>query len=196
MLKIAAIGTAVAVSAASGQVYFSSFESGADGFVGTGDWELGMPTGFDGADFGGPEPVGGNTGDMAWGTVIGGQHNASTTSSLSQTFDFTGWSGVSLTYFEWLDSGGNSFDTAETIVNGDVLLLADGGPTAGWREVTLDLSAYDGLSSVTVDFVFTTTAVVERVGWYIDDVSINGVPAPASAALLGLGGLVATRRRR
>ncbi|QKK07241.1 MAG: PEP-CTERM sorting domain-containing protein [Planctomycetota bacterium] len=35
-----------------------------------------------------------------------------------------------------------------------------------------------------------------RVGWYIDDVAIRGVPAPASAALLGLGGLVATRRRR
>ena len=34
MLKIAAITTAAFVAAASGQVYFSSFESGADGFVG------------------------------------------------------------------------------------------------------------------------------------------------------------------
>lgn len=196
MLKIAALGTAAFVAAASGQIYSSSFETGTDGFVGTGDWERGIPVGFDGADFGGPEPVGGHTGDFAFGTIIGGQHNPSTTSSLSQTFDFTGYTGVTLSYFEWLDSGGNSFDTAQTIVNGDVLLLADGGPTGDWREVTLDLSAYDGMSSVTVDFLFTTTGVVERVGWYIDDVSISGVPAPASAALLGLGGLVATRRRR
>jgi len=196
MMKIAAIATAAFVAAASGQIYSSSFESGEDGFVGTNDWERGIPVGFNGAPFGGPEPVGGHTGDFAWGTVIGGAHNPSTISSLSQTFDFTGYTGVSLSYYEWLDSGGNSFDTAETIVNGDVLLLADGGPTNGWREVTLDLSAYDGMNSVTIDFLFSTTGVVERVGWYIDDVAIRGVPAPASAALLGLGGLVATRRRR
>ena len=196
MMKIAAITTAAFVAAASGQVYFSSFETGPDGFVGTGDWERGIPNGFNGADFGGPEPVGGHTGDYVFGTVINGQHNPNTTSSLSQTFDFTGFSQLSLSYYEWLDSGGNSFDKARTIVNGDVLLLADGGPTNGWREVTLDLSAYDGMSSVTLDFLFTSTGVVERVGWYIDDVAIYGVPAPASAALLGLGGLVATRRRR
>ncbi|MFG0259076.1 MAG: PEP-CTERM sorting domain-containing protein [Phycisphaerales bacterium JB041] len=196
MMKIAAVATAAFVAAASGQIYSSSFEAGADGFVGTGDWERGIPNGFDGADYGGPEPVGGHTGDYVFGTVINGQHNPNTVSSLSQTFDFTGYSDVTLSYYEWLDSGGNSFDTAETIVNGDVLLLADGGPTSGWREVVLDLSAYDGMNSVTIDFLFSTTGVVERVGWYIDDVAIRGVPAPASAALLGLGGLVATRRRR
>jgi hypothetical protein len=31
---------------------------------------------------------------------------------------------------------------------------------------------------------------------FIDDVSITIVPAPAGAALLGMGGLVAMRRRR
>jgi hypothetical protein len=196
MLKIAAITTAALVAAAQGQIYFSSFENGPDGFSGDGDWELGIPTGFDDADYGGPEPVGGHTGDYAWGTIIGGQHSANTRSTLGQTFDLSGWSDVSLTYYEWLDSGGNSFDTAETFVNGDLLLLADGGPTNGWREVNLDLSAYDGMSSVTVEFVFDTTSVVERVGWYIDDVSLNGVPTPGSAAVLGLAGLAAIRRRR
>ena len=84
---------------------------------------------------------------------------------------------------------------AEVIVNGDVLTLRDGGPTDGWRNVNLDLSAYDNMM-LDLEFRFTTTAVVERVGWYIDDVAIRGVPAPSALALLGLGGVVAGRRRR
>lgn len=196
MMKIAAIGVAALVSAASGQIYFSSFETGADGFTGTGDWERGIPNGFDGADYGGPEPVGGHTGDYAFGTVIGGQHNPNTVSVLSQTFDLSGWTDVTLTYWEYLESGSNSFDTAETFVNGDLLLLADGNSGLDWREVNLDLGAYEGMSDVTVEFVFSTTGVVERVGWYIDDVALTGVPAPASAAVLGLAGLAAIRRRR
>lgn len=193
----AIVGLAAVAGLASADVlYTSSFESDGGGFTGDFDWERGIPTGWDGADYGGPEPTGGHTGDYVWGTVIGGMHSPSTTSTLTQTFDFTGFSGVNLTYFEWLDSGGNSFDKAQTFVNGDLLLLADGGPTGDWREVNLDLSAYDGMSSVTVSFIFTTTSVVERVGWYIDDVSLNGVPAPSSIALLGLSGLAVTRRRR
>lgn len=196
MIKTATIVVAAITGVASAQFY-SSFEGGdASGFSGTGDWQLGIPVGFNGADYGGPEPVGGHTGDYAWGTIIGGQHNPNTVSVLSQTFDLSGYTGLSLIYYEWLDSGSNAFDTAETFVNGDLLLLADGGPTGDWREVSLDLSAYDGMSSVTLEFVFSTTSVVERVGWYIDDVAIRGVPAPASAALLGLAGLAATRRRR
>lgn len=58
------------------------------------------------------------------------------------------------------------------------------------------LSAYDGLGSVDIVFNFTSTTVVERTGWYIDDVSIRAIPAPGAMALLGLGGLVAVRRRR
>lgn len=183
-------------AATADDIFRSSFESGPDGFVGTGDWELGTPNGFDGAPFGGPEPVGGATGDFAWGTVIGGAHSASTTSVLSRQFSFAGFTDVAMSFAEWLDSGGNTFDMAMVSVNGDQLYLADGGPTNGWRTVDLDLSAYDGLADVTVEFTFITTSVVERVGWYVDDVAITGVPTPASAALLGLGGLAATRRRR
>ncbi|MFG0245524.1 MAG: PEP-CTERM sorting domain-containing protein [Phycisphaerales bacterium JB052] len=199
MFKIAvACAAASTAGVASGQVYFSDFEADDGGFVGTGDWEHGIPIGADGTvlgGFGGPEPTGGFSGDFVWGTVLGGLHNASTTSSLTLSVDATGYTGLTMDYLEWLDSGGNTFDTAEVFVNGDLQLLADGGPTSGWRSVMLDLSAYDN-SMLDIEFRFTTTTVVERVGWYIDDVGIRGVPAPSALALLGLGGFVASRRRR
>lgn len=188
-------------------IFSSDFESDQGGFTGTGDWERGIPTGFAGG-FGSVEPVGGFSGDYAWGTVIGGDHSASTVSNLSQVFDLTGTSNASLSFNEWSQSGGNTFDMAQVLVNGNVEYLSDGdsGGTA-WRPVNLDLSAYDGLSSVTIDFQFTTTTVVERVGWYIDDVEINGdttagpaVPEPSSIALCGLGAIMcafyARRRNR
>ena len=47
---------ALAASAASG-AYFSDFETDDGGLIGTNDWEWGMPVGFDGAPYGGAEPV-------------------------------------------------------------------------------------------------------------------------------------------
>lgn len=83
-------------------------------------------------------------------------------------------------------------------MNGNLELLADGGPTGAWRNVVIDMSAYDG-QMATVDFLFTTTAVVERVGWYLDDIRIEGtnaVPEPATLSIVGLAGLACAFRRR
>lgn len=198
-MTVVALAGAASVAAAQSTVYFSDFEADGGGWGASGDWERGIPVGADGSalgGFGGPEPVGGLSGDFVWGTVIGGLHSPSTVSDLSQNFDFSGLTDISFTFNEWIDSGGSTFDMASVIVNGDNLYLSDGGPTGDWREVTLDLNAYAGLSSVDISFNFSTTGVVERVGWYVDDVSIRAVPAPASLALLGLGGLAAARRRR
>lgn len=195
-----AIGAFASIATAGDIIYSSSFESDGGGWTAsgvTGDWERGIPSGAVGPS-GGPEPVGGNTGDYVWGTVIGGGHSPNGDEHLTQTFDFSNYTGVKLNYYEWLDSGGNSFDMARTLVNGNEELLADGGPTNGWRLVTIDLGAYDGMSSVEIDFNFISTGVVERVGWYIDDVSIEGtaIPSPGALALLGLAGLASRRRRR
>ncbi len=198
MRRIAAVVVASATGLASGQVYFSDFESDGGGFVGTGDWERGIPIGVNGAGlggYGGPEPTGGYSGSYVWGTVIGGLHSPSMVSSLSITIDATGWTGLALSFQEWLDSGGNTFDTAEVFVNGSRISLRDGGPTNGWRAVSFDLSGFDN-SIFDLEFRFTATTVVERVGWYIDDVAVSGVPAPSALALLGLGGVMVGRRRR
>lgn len=178
--------------------YFSDFEVDGGGFVGDFDWERGVGTGFAGS-FGSSEPVGGFSGDFIWGTVIGGDHSPSTTSTLTQNFDFTGAFGTTITFVEWSDSGSNAFDTAELLINGNQEYISDGFSGDAWRPVNIDLSAYDNLASVDVSFVFTTTGVVERTGWYIDDVGITSIPEPAAAGLLGslaLIGLGIRRRRK
>ncbi len=185
----------VAATGSAQVIYSSDFEGDNGGWSGDNDWEWGSPVGFAGSNSS-LEPIGGHSGNNAWGTVIGGDHSPSTVSSLTQTFDVTGYTGLSMTFWEWSDSGGNTFDMAAVLVNGNQEYLSNGNSNDAWREVVLDLSAYDGATSLDVNFQFSTTSVVERTGWYLDDVQLSGVPTPGAAALLGLGGLAAARRRR
>jgi bacillopeptidase F len=199
---LAAVAGAASVAAAQSTVYFSDFEADGGGWTPsgvTGDWERGSPTGVTGTSLGGSggaEPVGGFSGDFVWGTRIGGLHGRSADEDLTQTFDFTGLSDVTLSFYEYIDTGGSTFDMATVQVNGNQEYLSSGSSGFAWREVVLDLGAYDGQSGVEINFNLLTTTVVERMGWYIDDVRITAVPAPASLALLGMGGLAAARRRR
>ncbi|MEQ8845292.1 MAG: PEP-CTERM sorting domain-containing protein [Phycisphaerales bacterium] len=201
-MTVLALAGAASVAAAQSTVYFSDFEADGGGWTASGvngDWERGIPVGADGSALGGSassEPVGGFSGDFVWGTGIGALHGVGSDEQLSQNFDFTGLTDISMSFQEWSDSGSSAFDMASVIVNGDQLYLSDGNSMDAWREVVLDLNAYAGQSSVDITFNFTSTTVVERTGWYIDDVEITAVPAPASLALLGLGGLAAARRRR
>ena len=201
-MTVVALAGAASVAAAQSTVYFSDFEADGGGWTPSGvngDWERGIPVGADGSALGGfasSEPVGGFSGDFVWGTGIGALHGVGSDEQLSQNFDFSGLTDISLSFQEWSDSGSSTFDMASVIVNGDQLYLSDGDSMDAWRAVNLDLNAYAGLSSVDITFNFTSTTVVERTGWYIDDVELRAVPAPASLALLGLGGLAAARRRR
>ena len=201
-MTVLALAGAASVAAAQSTVYFSDFEADGGGWAASGvngDWERGSPTGVVGSDIGGSggaEPTGGFSGDFVWGTVIGGLHGRGSDEQLSQTFDFTGLTDISLSFQEWSESGSSSFDMASVLVNGNQEYLSDGDSDEAWREVVLDLNAYAGQSDVEIVFNFTSTTVVERMGWYIDDVEITAIPAPASMALLGLGGLAAARRRR
>lgn len=191
---VTATAIATFATCASAQ-YFSDLEANNGGWAGTGDWQWGMPTGFVGG-FSSTEPNGGFSGDNVWGTVLGGNHSASTVSSLTQSIDVTGFTGLMLDFYEWSDSGSNAFDTAKVYVNGTEVYLSDGDSSDAWRLVSLDLSAFDGSTSLNINFEFSSTAVVERTGWYLDDIAVRGVPAPSAVALLGLGGLASLRRRR
>ena len=197
-MTVIALAGAASVAAAQSTVYFSDFEADGGGWTAsgvTGDWERGTPIGASGPS-GGPEPIGGFSGDFVWGTVIGGGHSPGGDENLSQTFDFTGLTDITFSFYEYIESGSSAFDQAKVFVNGTEEYFSDGSSGLDWRQVSLDLNAYAGLSSVDITFNFTSTTVVERAGWYIDDVEITAVPAPASLALLGLGGLAAARRRR
>ncbi|HEY0009319.1 MAG TPA: PEP-CTERM sorting domain-containing protein [Tepidisphaeraceae bacterium] len=76
-----------------------------------------------------------------------------------------------------------------------------GGPVLDTTS-TLDLSgaAFDGLTSITFRFAFSDNADLSDVSLNrLDNVVLNGtaaVPEPTAMALLGLGSLVALRRRR
>lgn len=59
-----------------------------------------------------------------------------------------------------------------------------------WGEFTIDFTANFDADELWIqgrDQIAT---------YYVDDISLNAVPGPASAALLGLGGLTSLRRRR
>lgn len=99
----------------------------------------------------------------------------------------------------WDDSG-----PASPFAGGAIIVALSGGMEVGSLFVSnptysssgptwVDISAtggmtFDEVRLVGFGFVFPQA--------HVDDLSWNAVPAPASAALLGLGGLAAVRRRR
>lgn len=168
------------------EVYFNDFESGGGGWsaTGFGDWENGAVQAgvFDQCDTaGGPEPSGAFSGSNAWATNLDGCYaNSGSTNTLSQTFDFSGVQApIQLTVQHWLHVFG-TFDTAEVLVNGDQLFFEDSSTAStSYAPLTLDLSPYAGQASVTVEFNVNATTVVNRAGWYLDDMEIRSCQAGA-----------------
>lgn len=93
-------------------------------------------------------------------------------------------------FFSELDGGGTS---ASEILGGGPLMLTN-------EYQTFEFTTFAGpdvSGGVTLQFGAITGAVDGSVSLiFIDDVSVTIVPAPGAAAVLGLGGLVAIRRRR
>lgn len=84
-------------------------------------------------------------------------------------------------------------------VRGEMLTSLIGlGINDSYQQFTMNgLVAADGADSFLLRFQISAGAVDNIAnGLSVDDVSLTQVPAPASALLLGLGGLTATRRRR
>ena len=173
-------------------IYSSDFETDDGGWKseGFGDWEYGA---YDIANYTGgynPPPVA-TSGDFLWGTIINGDYtNSGETSNLTQTFDLAGYAAAEMTVQSWAEVF-YSFDTAMLTVNGDLVYerTSSAAPT-DWEKITVDLTPYVG-GSVDVSFDLFATTVVERAGWYIDDVEITGraVPEPSALLLLAFSGL-------
>lgn len=187
------------------QFYFSDFEADDGGWssTGFGDWEWGevVPDVDAGCDTAGAaEPDGAFSGDNAWATVLDGCYtNSGDTSTLTQTFDFSGLSApIELSSWQWLHVFG-PFDFAELVVNGDQLFLEEGATASSdYSLQAIDLSAYAGEPAVTIELSVFATTVVNRAGWYVDDVAITscqggGGPLPDTQAVpaLSVGGLIA-----
>jgi len=156
------------------------FESNDGGFVPTADWD---PVGdweytnsYDVSNYVGgyvPPPTA-HSGDGMWGTVIYDDYtNAGGTSFLTKTVDFSGVTGAALSFYSWSDINGY-FDYGTVMVDGVELLRLDTPNPTEWTFEEVDLSAYDGMS-IELSFDLYASTVVEKAGWYIDDLNINDV---------------------
>ena len=98
---------------------------------------------------------------------------------------------ASVTLVDFVVSGGN-IATGFNVFDGANALLGSVSMSTG--DIGSDLLALSGVNQLGPG----TYIVVMREGVLDQDyeISYNLIPAPASMALLGLGGLVATRRRR
>ncbi|MCB5234303.1 MAG: carboxypeptidase regulatory-like domain-containing protein, partial [Candidatus Cloacimonetes bacterium] len=113
------------------------------------------------------------SGTGMWGTKINTNYtNSGGFNYLSKTFDFSGLTDATLRFRSWENVFGD-FDYCQVSINGTLVW----GPSydytgTQWRERVVDLSAYDGVSEVTVRFEMYATTTVNYAGWYIDDVEI------------------------
>jgi len=158
------------------------FESNDGGFLPTATWD---PVGdwawtdsYDYSLYTGAytPPPNAYSGDGLWATVPHGDYtNAGGSSFLSKTIDLTGVTDAEISFYEWHDVFG-SFDWIAVNVNGVQEWFHDSStPSTSWQLVTIDLDDYAGQSSVEIVFELYATTVVERAGWYIDDVTILDV---------------------
>lgn len=160
--------------------YFSDFEADDGGWTGTGlaPWEHGpVVTGvLENCDtVGEDEPAGAASGVNAWATNLNGCYtNSGSESLMSQTFDFSALSApIQLTWQNWYEIF-VPFDMAELLVNGSLLFeVTTTTPTGVYVEESVDLSSFAGNPSVTIDYRLFATTVVNRAGWYVDDVLIE-----------------------
>lgn len=207
-----ALGTILASSAPAAVVtlYQSGFEGTDGGWTesGFGDWERGIVPAVDpfpsvGCDTAPRQgPIGAFGGSEAWGTILDGCYtNSGQASVLSQTFDLSSATSASFQWHDWTEVF-VSFDMAQVRVNGDVLYDLATTAVLDWTQRSVDLTPYVG-GNATIEFRLFATTVVNRTGWYVDDVTLtadipNTVPEPSSVLLMigGIGGLFVLRRRK
>ena len=174
-------------------LYASDFEADDGGWSGTGDWEWGAPSPS-------PDetacttpgdlifPSGAASGTNVWGTNLDGCHAASEDARLTQSFDFsTAGDMPQICWMQFVESGANAFDMASLEVNGTQVYLSTGTSAGMYEPQCVDLAAYAGQASVEIAFRFVTSTVVERAGWYVDDVAITTMGAVSSEAAPQVG---------
>ncbi|MEM1330974.1 MAG: PEP-CTERM sorting domain-containing protein [Planctomycetota bacterium] len=120
-----------------------------------------------------------------------------TTQSLSPGFEFGGFR-----YFIKANSAGiTTVSGLEASLDGGTPVSLSGlsangfaqGPTYFFDSVTDELSL---TGSIRFDFAGLTANQIQGERFAFDVILLQGVPAPSTAALLGVAGLAATRRRR
>lgn len=188
-------------------VYSSNFDGDNGGLTASLDWEWGPTYAWTGANCTGTfvNPTAAHSGTGMWGTVLNGCYhnlgnnqgsasggacnntNPSDDNILSLTVDLTNYADATLTFWEWYDVF-SYFDWTEVRVNGTSALLhcesSYVAPSA-WVQRTVNLNAYVG-GVTTIAFHMMASTVVEKSGWYIDDLEVTGTPVPVELQTLSI----------
>ncbi len=143
-----------------------------------GDWEWTntyTTTGYTDIDtYADVPPTSAHSGTGLWGTkVLSGYTNAGGWSYLRKTFDLSAIPNPVISLWHYMD-GYNTWDYGLIKANGTTLwgssALAEFMP---WQELTVDLSAYQGMNNVELSFEWYATSTVSYAGWYIDDIYVG-----------------------
>lgn len=172
-------GPVVAASSGSGSLDCSSFGTGL--------------TAFGGTDVNALEGV--VAGDSLG--LTGSSHNGSIAQFNVGT---AGFADLTLSFAARRSSTGFGNDRLEALVSGVWTLVTTFNPsTVAWTSVSINLSDYDTLENGNAAFRMVFDGATSGSGTVrFDNVTVSGsaVPAPGAMALVGLAGLVGSRRRR
>lgn len=158
--------------------YETNFDDYPLGWKIAGEWEWGTPS-----DSGGPKPY---AGENLIGTKLDGKYSNKQDSLLiTPPIDLRNENleSVAFNFFHW-------YETEARYDKGQVLITNDygenwtkigpeySGDGKSWEEVSIDLNDYIGSKDpVFIGFRFTSDISVNKLGWYIDSVSLKSVEA-------------------
>jgi len=114
------------------------------------------------------------SGTGMWGTKINTNYtNSGGDNNLTKTFNLAGVNNAEIRFWSWENTFGN-WDYCQVRVNGNLVW----GPSwmyqnTVWTERVIDISAYDGMANVEIQFQMHATTTVNYAGWYIDDVYVG-----------------------
>lgn len=148
-------------------------------------WHFAPPQGR-GGEFGGPDPVGGHTGDNAFSVNFFGDYanNQPTRAMTTDPLDCSGYAGVKLAYWRWLGIEHPYFDVAWVAVSLDgvnwpvLWFNLDEYADHEWHYEEFDLTGFADLQpGFQVQWNLGPTNPTNRYcGWNIDDIQIIGTP--------------------
>lgn len=157
------------------------------GWSTAGLWSFGAPTGA-GGNYGNEDPTAGHTGAYVYGYNLNGDY----TNYMSETYlvtpphDLTGYSGVTLRFWRWLNVERPAYDHASIEVRAGggswTQVWTNGAEITdnSWTQQEIDLSSIaDGQSGVEIRWVMgPTDSSWTYSGWNIDDIELLAL-APA-----------------
>lgn len=162
-------------------LFHTDFEVDGGGFTesGAGDWEYGdVPVVITGGNCGSSftSPGGAHSGTKGWGTVLDGcYNNLGAFSGVGLTVDLGDptYAGAWLSFAQWFEVFVN-FDYLQITANGTEVYRNDTAEHSnGWQLAQVDLADFLGQSSVNLVFDLWSSTVVNRAGWYLDDVTVT-----------------------